>query len=57
MTTTTLNGSISVSQRISAGLIFVFLGAAMVFMVGMSQMATAHNAAHDIRHSLGFPCH
>jgi len=57
MTTTTLNGSISISQRIAAGLVCVFLGASMVYLVGLSHMTTAHNAAHNTRHALGFPCH
>ncbi len=57
MTTTVLNGSVSVSQRIKAGLVCVFIGAILVFTVGLSQISTAHNAAHNTRHSLGFPCH
>ena len=34
-----------------------FLGAAMVFTIGFSQPAMIHNAAHDLRHAAGFPCH
>ncbi len=49
--------SISVSQRMTAGAICLFLGASLVFLVGMSPMSAAHNAAHDTRHSIGFPCH
>ncbi len=37
---------------------FVFLiGAAMVFAAGFAQSATLHDAAHDVRHASGFPCH
>ena len=57
MTTTVLNGSISVSQRIKAGLACLFIGATLVFTVGLSHISAAHNAAHNTRHSLGFPCH
>ncbi|MGE0119599.1 MAG: CbtB domain-containing protein [Dongiaceae bacterium] len=33
------------------------LGAFIVFMVGFSHIDAFHNAAHDTRHSNGFPCH
>ena len=49
--------TLSVSQRVTAGVICLFLGASLVFLVGMSHMSAAHNAAHDTRHSIGFPCH
>ena len=32
-------------------------GAIMLFAVGFSPMQAAHNAAHDTRHALAFPCH
>jgi cobalt transporter subunit CbtB len=31
------------------------LGVAMLFAVGF--MDVAHNAAHDTRHAIAFPCH
>ncbi|CAD7050347.1 cobalt transporter [Pseudorhizobium endolithicum] len=33
------------------------LGLFVVGFVGFSQMEVLHNAAHDSRHSLAFPCH
>jgi cobalt transporter subunit CbtB len=33
------------------------LGAFIVGGVGFSHIAAVHNAAHDYRHSMGFPCH
>jgi cobalt transporter subunit CbtB len=57
MTTTTLTISTAVSSRIIAGLALVFLGAGLIFVVGFSNMSVAHNAAHDTRHAIGFPCH
>jgi cobalt transporter subunit CbtB len=33
------------------------LGAFLVGGVGFSHIAAVHNAAHDYRHSMGFPCH
>jgi cobalt transporter subunit CbtB len=49
--------TLSVSQRMTAGAICLFLGASLVFLVGMSHITAAHNAAHDTRHAIGFPCH
>ena len=34
-----------------------FLGIFIVGLVGFSQMEVAHNAGHDYRHSMAFPCH
>jgi cobalt transporter subunit CbtB len=33
------------------------LGMAVVYGAGFVQTAEVHNAAHDMRHSQGFPCH
>ncbi|MGE4218450.1 MAG: CbtB domain-containing protein [Alphaproteobacteria bacterium] len=33
------------------------LGAVMIWGVGFSHIDLLHNAAHDTRHSNGFPCH
>ena len=49
--------SLSVSQRITAGAVCLFVGASLVFLVGLSHISAAHNAAHDTRHTIGFPCH
>jgi cobalt transporter subunit CbtB len=57
MTTKTISAPISVSQRIAAGFVCLFIGASAIFTVGLSHIAVAHNAAHDTRHSIGFPCH
>lgn len=34
-----------------------FLGVFMIWGVGFSTISAVHNAAHDVRHSTGFPCH
>ena len=57
MTTRTNTVSLTLSQRIGAGLALVFVGLTMVFAVGFSHVAVAHNTAHDTRHAIGFPCH
>ena len=49
--------SLGVSQRITAGAVCLFVGASLVFLVGLSHISAAHNAAHDTRHAIGFPCH
>lgn len=33
------------------------IGATIVFVAGHAQSATLHDAAHDMRHATGFPCH
>ena len=57
MTTKTITSTRSISQRATAGIISLFLGCSMVFMVGLSQISQVHSAAHDTRHAIGFPCH
>ena len=49
--------TLAVSQRVKAGAVCLFLGASLVFLVGLSHISAAHNAAHDTRHAIGFPCH
>lgn len=39
-------------------IVFVALiGATVVFTSGFAHSQTLHDAAHDMRHSTGFPCH
>ncbi|MEO8628453.1 MAG: CbtB domain-containing protein [Betaproteobacteria bacterium] len=33
------------------------LGAVALFVVGFAGPESIHNAAHDARHSMNFPCH
>lgn len=33
------------------------LGLGIVTVAGHVQAATLHDAAHDVRHATGFPCH
>jgi cobalt transporter subunit CbtB len=57
MTTKTNTVSLSLSQRVVAGLVLFAVGGMLLFTVGLSNMAVAHNTAHDTRHAIGFPCH
>ncbi len=33
------------------------IGFGLIFMAGLVQAETLHDAAHDVRHATGFPCH
>ena len=48
---------LSVSQRLIAGVLALFIGVVLVGGVGFASDMAIHNGAHDTRHSLGFPCH
>jgi cobalt transporter subunit CbtB len=49
--------SLSLSQRLVAGLFALFLGLTLIGGVGFASDMAIHNGAHDTRHALGFPCH
>lgn len=54
----TLGHSVSVATSKNLQLLAVaLLGAVILFGVGFAPMDIAHNAAHDTRHSVAFPCH
>ncbi len=57
MTTKTLATQVAVSQRLISGIVCLMIGASAIFVVGLSDISVAHNAAHDTRHAIGFPCH
>ena len=49
--------NISISQRLVAGVLALFIGFVLVGGVGFASDMAIHNGAHDTRHALGFPCH
>ena len=56
MNTTTTTAAKASSALLS--IVFVaLLGATVLFLAGHAQSATLHDAAHDMRHATGFPCH
>jgi cobalt transporter subunit CbtB len=58
MTTDRLStSSLSMSERLATGLSAMAFGLLLVFGVGLAHADKLHNAAHDTRHSIGFPCH
>jgi cobalt transporter subunit CbtB len=57
MTARTAQLQLESTQRIAAGLVALIIGAGLIFVVGLWPLSAAHNAAHDTRHAIGFPCH
>jgi cobalt transporter subunit CbtB len=55
-TSTTVRGQ-ERSEALVAALVALVLGMGLVFTTGFSHPSTIHNAAHDTRHALSFPCH
>ena len=47
----------AVKEKVLTSLMVIALGAVLLFGAGFSEMSQLHNAAHDGRHSAGFPCH
>jgi cobalt transporter subunit CbtB len=45
------------AQVVASALAVAALGVTLLWGVGFSHVEAAHNAAHDTRHSNGFPCH
>jgi cobalt transporter subunit CbtB len=45
------------STRLWAAATAIALGFAILYVVGFAGPASIHDAAHDARHSLNFPCH
>lgn len=52
--------AVAPTKTASALLSVVFmaaLGLGLLFVAGHAQSAALHDAAHDVRHATGFPCH
>ncbi|MGI9404102.1 MAG: CbtB domain-containing protein [Hyphomicrobium sp.] len=55
-TTPVVSGSERSGALIAAAIAFAF-GVGLVFTTGLAHPSAIHNAAHDTRHALSFPCH
>jgi len=44
-------------ERQTAGVLAMLLGLFLLLGAGFVQAEVIHNAAHDSRHALSFPCH
>lgn len=49
--------SAALREKLIPALCAAGLGAVLLFGAGFASMEALHNAAHDSRHSAGFPCH
>ena len=56
MTTKTLSTANTVAPKLAA-LFAALLGLGIITMAGHVQADALHDAAHDVRHATGFPCH
>jgi cobalt transporter subunit CbtB len=45
------------AQAIASAFVALVFGVTILWGVGFSRIDALHNAAHDTRHSTGFPCH
>ena len=48
---------LSVTSRIAIAMVAAVMGMLLVFGAGFANSQLLHDAAHDARHGLGFPCH
>ena len=49
--------AVDAAHRVAPAVLALLFGAFLVFGTGFAQSTTIHNAAHDGRHALAFPCH
>jgi len=49
--------SIKRADAVMGAALAAMLGVLIIGLVGFSHVEVFHNAAHDVRHSNGFPCH
>lgn len=56
-TTRTLGADSSAASRLAQLALAGLLGLFVIGFVGFSHVEAAHNAGHDYRHSMAFPCH
>ncbi|MGB3387797.1 MAG: CbtB-domain containing protein [Pseudaminobacter sp.] len=54
---TALGTAATSSSRVIQLALAALLGTFIVGFVGFSHMDAVHNAGHDYRHSMAFPCH
>jgi cobalt transporter subunit CbtB len=44
-------------EALKAAFVALFLGLSLVYGAGFANSESVHDAAHDSRHALSFPCH
>jgi cobalt transporter subunit CbtB len=50
-------GSRLISAKIISAVVAIALGVTILSVIGFAPNDFIHAAAHDVRHSAGFPCH
>lgn len=56
-TVTTQQTRAALGERTKAAILAFTIGTVLLFLVGFAPTTAIHNAAHDTRHTLSFPCH
>lgn len=54
---TTMTAKSLTASRFVPAIFAAALGIALITLTGHVQAAALHDAAHDVRHATGFPCH
>ncbi|MBT4935009.1 MAG: CbtB-domain containing protein [Rhodospirillaceae bacterium] len=49
--------TVVIDETVKARVLALIFGAVILFSVGFAYSTPVHNAAHDTRHTLAFPCH
>jgi len=49
--------AVPAANATAAAVAALVFGLGLVLTLGFAHSATLHNAAHDSRHAMGFPCH
>lgn len=49
--------SITMSKVLGPVLAMAVIGTSLVYAAGFAHSEALHDAAHDVRHATGFPCH
>ena len=57
MTKTTTQATVKSRTSVLMLASVAMMGVGMMFVAGHVQAAALHDAAHDVRHATGFPCH
>jgi len=47
----------TISDRLAVAAAALVVGLGLIYLTGFSHAQTLHDAAHDSRHGLAFPCH
>ena len=57
MNATTTNTASAAGLGILPIVFAALMGLGIIMLTGHVQASTLHDAAHDVRHATGFPCH